>query len=35
MSYELEIVSIHRYSKKQIHSWRIIFKALEAVVHVR
>lgn len=35
MSYELEIVSIPRYSKKQIHSWRIIFKALEAVVHVR
>ncbi|MDE8731426.1 type II toxin-antitoxin system RelE/ParE family toxin, partial [Desulfovibrio desulfuricans] len=31
---ELEIVGITRYREIHVHPWRIIYKALEAVVHV-
>ena len=31
---ELEIVGITRYREIHVHPWRIIYEALEAVVHV-
>ena len=31
---ELEIVGITRYHEVRVHPWRIIYEALEAVVHV-